>query len=775
MLYLKPLMMALIVAQSPFVPVTNDQPGAKVQVQLRNARLEDAIRDIARQANLGVSYRPDLPQLDRMVTISMSGTAGNAILRVLQNTDIEALVSSSGNTLLLRRRARAQRDVELSIETPPIPIAEVIVTPGHFGIAHESGNKPQALSREQIETLPQLGEDVFRAVNRLPGMSSNEYSAKFSVRGGDDQSMLVRLDGLELYEPFHLKDFDGALSIIDVASIGGVDVNTGGFGAEFGNRLTGVFDMRTTSAITPRPRTSIGISLSNARVMSQGSFANDNGLWLFAARRGYLDILLDLIGETSRVDPRYYDVLGKVVYQVTPKHRISLHALRAGDKGFLEDDDGVGSITSTYGSSYGWGTWDFAITDRMDVSTQLSAGNLDWVRDASEHGTGNDFDIQEDRDFAFYGVKQDWRFSTDQVLLKWGGEVRSGSANYDYYRRVGRGGVVNGEYVIRYDSLDIALSPEGTNTSAYAAARVRPFRALTMEAGLRWDRQSHTSESQLLPRVNAALAIDGRTTLRAMFGRYAQPQALFQVQIRDGDTTFYPAESAYQFVVGVERMITSDVAARVEAYRRDESDLRPRFRNLAIAPEPVAEIEDDRVRIDARSGLAQGVEFFVQKRAGRTMWSVSYALAHAFDNVGGREIDRPLDQRHTLYTDYSIAPGGGWRLSAAWQYHTGWPATESTFVVDTLNNGGVVISSTYGQMFEARLPSYHRLDLRATRTIPFKGGRLSLFIDVFNAYDRANAQSLEYNVRYSNGRLSVDPTTDPMLPRLPTIGATWEF
>jgi hypothetical protein len=438
MLLTKSLMLALVLGQSPFVPVTPTVPSARVQASYQNIRLEDAIRDIARQANLGLSYRSDLPDLDRVIAVSVNESAGSAVLRILSNTQLEALISDAGNTLLLRRRAQRAQDVELGLHTPPIPIQEVVVTPGHFGIAYESGSKAQALTREQIQTLPQLGEDLYRAINRLPGMASNEYSAKITVRGGDDQSVLVRLDGMELYEPYHLKDFDGALSIIDVASIGGVDVITGGFGAEFGNRLTGVFDMRSTSALSSRPGTSIGISLSNARFMSQGSFANDNGLWLFSARRGYLDILLDLIGERARIDPTYYDLLGKLVYQLSPAHRVSVHGLRAGDHGFFEDDDGVGSITSSYGSSYGWVTWDFQISDGVRASTQASFGKLDWRRNASEHGTGNDFDILESRDFSFYGVKQDWRFGTDHVFIKWGGELRAGNAEYDYFNRIGR-------------------------------------------------------------------------------------------------------------------------------------------------------------------------------------------------------------------------------------------------------------------------------------------------------------------------------------------------
>jgi hypothetical protein len=776
MMLIQALMLAVMV-QMGFEPVTASQPSTRVEVRFQNVKVEDAIREVAQRAGLALSYRPDLPELDARVTFAMDGTAGAVIMRALRGTMLEAHYARESNALLLRRREPTRsQPAELNIDTPPIPIAEVVVTPGHFGIAYESGTAPQALSREQIETLPQFAEDIYRTVNRLPGMASNEMSAKFNIRGGDDQSVLVRLDGLELYEPYHLKDFDGALSIIDVAAIGGVDIITGGYGAQFGNRLTGVFDMRTTTALS-QPHTAIGLSISNARFMSQGAFANSNGLWLLSARRGYLDILLDLIGERSQVDPRYYDVLGKVMYQLTPSHRISVHALRAGDSGFLKDDDGVGSITSTYGSTYGWIVWDARLSETVEAATQVSHGKLDWHRDASEHGTGNQFDVLDDRAYSFSGLKQDWRLTTEHVLLQWGGELRKGDAEYDYFNRLARNHVENRTVVTRIDSVDIALSAKGTNAAAYGAARFQPWTKLTLEAGVRWDRQSHTDESQLLPRVHAAFSPTRSTTVRATWGRYAQPHALYQLPVQDGITAFQDAERATQVVIGLEQRLADRMTARVELYRRDESNLRTRFRNLQTTIEPVAEIEEGRIPWNAQAARAQGIELFVQQHGTRSSWSASYAVARAYDIVGSRHVDRPLDQRHTFYADYSMTPGSGWRLSAAWQYHSGWPATSASFAVDTLTNGDVWVTQRYELPYADRLPSYHRMDLRATRTFSLRGSRLSVFVDVFNAYDRDNPQSFVYNVRFnpSTRGLSIDRVIEPLLPRLPTIGATWEF
>ena len=58
----------------------------------------------------------------------------------------------------------------------------------------------------------------------------------------------------------------------------------------------------------------MGISFMNAKFMSQGSFRQDKGSWLVSARRGYLDLVLELMDEHDPPLPKYYDTFAKVQY-----------------------------------------------------------------------------------------------------------------------------------------------------------------------------------------------------------------------------------------------------------------------------------------------------------------------------------------------------------------------------------------------------------------------------------------------------------------------------
>ena len=277
----------------------------------------------------------------------------------------ELRVLRLGYEPLARPRPRCPDDLaggalRLEMRRATLTLAEVIVVPGYFGLLQPSLAAPNALSRDRLETIPQIGEDIYRAVSRLPGVSADDFSAKFNVRGGSGDELYVSLDGLELVEPFHLKDLGGSFSIVDIQSLGTASLTTGGFSAEYGDRLTGVFTLETADPQTDRTRTSLGLSVMNARATSQGGFAGGKGGWLVSARPGYLDVALKLTDMRDSLRPRYYDLFAKAQYDFGRGGRVALHVLRAQDSFRYQLDDEP-NIASRYGSDYGWLTWDAAI------------------------------------------------------------------------------------------------------------------------------------------------------------------------------------------------------------------------------------------------------------------------------------------------------------------------------------------------------------------------------------------------------------------------------
>jgi len=311
-------------------------------------------------------------------------------------------------------------DVMVSLTPETFMLKDVTVTPGQFSIMGKGPSVRQALTREDLEAVP-FGEDVYRAISRLPGISSSDFSAKFSVRGGENEQVLVLMDGLELYEPFHLKDIDGgALSIIDVAAVEGIDLLTGGFSAEYGDRMSGVFNVRS---IRPgKKRTSLGISFMNARIMSEGTFNKERGTWLVSARRGYLDLVMDLVGEKDPPRPIYYDVLSKVEYRLNAKQIFSANFLHARDRfNYVEDDQDEDN--TGYGNTYGWLTLKSIPNSRLFIKSVASYGRLTHYRNGTgytDNLTEINLMVRDKRDVDIFGFRQDWNLDlSNRWYLKW--------------------------------------------------------------------------------------------------------------------------------------------------------------------------------------------------------------------------------------------------------------------------------------------------------------------------------------------------------------------
>lgn len=647
----------------------------------------------------------------------------------------------------------------------PVRLTEFIVGPSRFGVAEERVAVGAMLTSDEIEKLPQLGDDLYRSISRLPGLAADDFTAQFWVRGAPHDELLARLDGVDLIEPLHLKDVDGALSIVDPQILGRLDLVTGGFTAEFGDRLAAVLTMETKRAT--RTRTALGLSLTGVSAMNQGATRGGRGNWLVAARRGYPDIGLRMAGRDDEVYPRYYDVTAKFEYRLAPTHTVSVHGLRAGDT--LRYQRNETTLRSSYDSEYFWVRWRGAIGDRVNGETVLSRARLTWNRDGGTRVDGRRFVVTDHRALDVLALRSDWDLTLgERALARAGFEAKRHDARYDYESRWlpgTPGGVDNTIHPVVHGPM------KAETVAGFGAVRFRPVAPLVLESGVRFDQRYRPSADALSPRFNAALAL-GRSTLRAAWGRYTQAQGLHELEVAHFDSIARGFERAEHRIVGLEHPLPAGMGLRLEVYERRTADLRRRWENVDNGYELLPEAQSDRTSFQPDRGRARGVELLVSGRRHATIsWNAGYAWSRAEERVTGRWVPRARDQRHTVRADFTYAPNRRWDFSVAWQYHTGWPTTD--VVYSLVPRVGLV--SAYGPVYGLRLPAYHRLDLRATRRFALRWGELRVFVDVFNAYDRTNIIGYNHSARVSGTQVTHTRKPREQLPLLPSVGLTWEF
>jgi len=94
----------------------------------------------------------------------------------------------------------------------------------------------------------------------------------------------------------------------------------------------------------------------------------------------------------------------------------------------------------------------------------------------------------------------------------------------------------------------------------------------------------------------------------------------------------------------------------------------------------------------------------------------------------------------------------------------------------TTVDGSRFVNRTFGPIYGEQLPAYHRLDVRVSKLFPVGAGRLEVYFDVFNAYNRENAEAFNFAVSVTpQGTAVTERGINPLLRVFPTFGARMEF
>ena len=674
----------------------------------------------------------------------------------------------------------AQTLVTLVLDPAPVMEEELLVTPSRVQILREQAVAQLDITRDELYALPHLGGDFFRALSLLPGLTANDVTAQFHVRGGRRDETQILLDGQELYEVYHLQDFDNALSVVAPTTLESVDLITGGFPAEHGDRMSGVLDMTTLSP-TRKIQGLVGLGVLSAHAGAAGLFAQDRAGWVVQARRGATDLAGQLLGNE---DPQYWDAFAKLDFRFSDRFSVRANLLHADDRLVFEEirPETSNRIETDYASSYLWLTHQAVVGPKLLLETAASATRIARDRFGLELEEDVEFSISDRRRLDVVSLRQGWSVeASPKQFLKFGFEVRRFDTDFLY---VGDTVFENPVAQIRergqVSSIEFLDTFEEYHYSAHIADRVRLRDDLTLEVGARYDSHTQTKERLLSPRFNLAYSISPKSLFRVAWGRFTQSQRPYELQVEDGETDFFPVERSEHRVLGFERVFGdsadgNELVLRAEVYRRDVSNPRPRFENLYEPINTFPEAEPDRVRIAPERSIAEGVELFLRGGLGaRTRWWANYTYSTTDDVIAGRRTPRDFDQTHSLNLDLDFPLGEKWRLNLAWRYHTGWPTTQLTIEerVDPAS-GAVTFAPVLGPLYAQRLSDYHRLDLRASRGWNLRAGDLTFYVDIQNVYDRNNIAGFDFEFDREAGLVRSTPET--WVGFLPSAGVTLEF
>lgn len=668
------------------------------------------------------------------------------------------------------------------------------------------------LTPKQIETLPSLGErDIFRAFQLLPGISgSQESSSGLYVRGGKPDQNLILYDGFTIYHVDHLF---GYFSAFNMEAVREVRLIKGGYEAKYGGRLSSIMELEGKPGGGDGIHGSGGLSLLSLNGLVEAPLFN-KGSFIMAGRRSFqsplYNSILGMFSTTISSQVRqeamgggggfmgsfealpvsyFYDLNSKLTFRPGPQDTLfvsfynglddldnsrlqefpSFRVDRLAEKGIsVSGDFDIQDVRKwgNTGIAVNWiRTWNESFQSHVIVgysnyfsqSDMSRTSDLEWTSDDPDweppQSRGPARGVIEDNDL------DDFSFRWDNTLkfhktnqAEFGLQITKNKVIYNYNVEEIQEEEEE-EQLTNYMNI-LSRDSSGTQYSAYLQDRWTLFDRFTLTPGIRVSHFDTTGDNFFEPRLAFSLGLTDTIRLKGAWGFYSQIiNFITREDVQLGNREFWglsdgetiPVGKATHYILGISYE-TQSYLFDVEVFHKDLSGLS----EFALRFTPWEEEVDYDQFFYTGTGVANGLEFLLQKKYGRYTGWISYTLSKVEYTFPDLEPD-PFPALHDQTHEFKLVNSYGrddWTFSATWIYATGRPYTEPVGVEEEeIFEGRRMIERVVpGTKNGARLPAYHRLDLSVSYRFRLAGSQSIVGATVFNLYDRKNVWYKEFDV-----------------------------
>ena len=196
----------------------------------------------------------------------------------------------------------------------------------------------QTITARDIARIPTpaASGDIVGYLQTTPGVvSTGDRGGQLFIRGGEPTQNYVQLDGMLLYQPFHILGFYSAFPS-DILSRS--DIYAGGYGAKFGERISSVIDVWTREGNKRRFAGAVAASPFIATLPLEGPIVRDRVSFLASVRESMVERGAEpLLGEPLPF--AFGDVFAKLHAELNARTRLALTGIRTYDRGTLAEPD----------------------------------------------------------------------------------------------------------------------------------------------------------------------------------------------------------------------------------------------------------------------------------------------------------------------------------------------------------------------------------------------------------------------------------------------------
>lgn len=655
---------------------------------------------------------------------------------------------------------------------------------------------------ESIKTIPLvLGErDILKVATTMPGIkTTGEGSSGFNVRGGRADQNLILLDDAVLYNPSH---FLGFFSAVNPFTTGSLEIYKASIPAEYGGRLSSVFDIETKSGDMEKFKGEGSIGPITANLAVEVPVVKEKASLITGFRATYSDWILRSLDqeELRNSQASFYD--GIVKY----KHNIDNNNSIQGTFYFSKDRF---SITSD--SIFDYSNRLISLKYNHNFS-EKSRAELILVNSQYKYGINYEAEANEDFNFGYelneYQVKLNLNYKlSNKHKLSYGLSSKLYSIDPGNIEPLGTLSDVKAKKIDRERGLESAI---------YLADLFEVSDKFLLDLGLRYSfyaamgaatQNVYTdgvpkSESSIVEvktygnnefiktyggpeyRISGRYLLGNDFSVKAGFNRTIQYLHLLSTNTTQSPTDIWKLsdlniapQRANQYSLGFFKNLSGkDVEFSVEGYYKTMNDLLDYKIGAQLILNDNLETE-----LLQGEGKAYGVEFLVKKNAGRLNGYLGYSYSRSQikldsqimqERVNNGEFfpanyDKPHD--FSVVANYKLTKR--FSLSGNFTYQTGRPITYPIGRYIFAGEEQVL----YSDRNEFRIPDYYRLDLGLNIEGNHKLKKLAhsfVNISVYNVLGRNNP----YSVFFVNedGQIKAFKTSIFSVP-VPTVTYNFKF
>ncbi len=247
-------------------------------------------------------------------------------------------------------------------------------------------------------------DDPARLVTSFAGVAGNTANNGIVIRGNAPKGVLWRLEGVDIPNPSHFSDIiafgAGGITALSSFALDNSDFYTAAFPANYGNALSGVFDMKLREGNNQKHEHAVQMGLIGLDLASEGPLSsNKKSSYLFNYRYSTLGLLQPVLPEDAE-GTAYQDLSFKLNFPWSKNRTFSI--------------------------------WGFAGADKSSQQAVLDSAN--WVYEDDREGASNQ---QQSGAFGLNYVthvgnksKLTWTASMSIANLKWASEVLDQALHY---------------------------------------------------------------------------------------------------------------------------------------------------------------------------------------------------------------------------------------------------------------------------------------------------------------------------------------------------------